>query len=386
MKYLLVILSLAIANTAFSQPTAKEVLILASKSMSIRNSVTYKADCLYKFYDDDDTLSFSSEVKLLKEVRDTIFGGYIRYDAADTLYKYYDLHGIYIVNTKGKKIDRFDPHKGEYWALTGNIKHELVWTYFLEPERLYKNAHGDAKLSLLADTVLSGIDCYKVRLDYPDDEEYSEHRYTICVTKADKVPVLRYWQIKNQGNYQYSAIHITDYKFNTLKPGDFTADEKHRKYKVDTFVRKPPPPPLAKGTEAPAIKGQHYQQDLSEAEVDFKGKVTLLDFWYMSCYPCIQAIPTIEKLYEAYKDKGLQVFGVNPYDIKRIDRMPNFLENNPIKYPIYMSEVEIPKSYNISGYPTFYLIGKDGKVVFSIVGYNEETTEKELAKAIEEAL
>lgn len=385
MKYLLVLLALVVTNPGFGQTTAKEILILASKSMSIRNSVTYKADCLYKFFDDDDTIAFSSEVKLLKDVRDTIFGGYISYDAADTVYKYYDLHGIYVVNTKSRKNERFDPHKGEYWAMTGNVRHDLVWEYFMEPEKLYKQAHGRAKLSLLADTVLSGSDCYKVRLDYPNEEEYSEHRYTICITKTDKVPILRYWQIKYQGNYQYSAIHITDYKFNTLKPGDFTADEKHRKYKVDTFVRTPPPPLLAKGTEAPAIKGQHYQQDLSEAEVDFKGKVTLLDFWYMSCFPCIQAIPTIEKLYEAYKDKGFQVFGINPYDMDRIDRMPKFLENNPIKYHIYITDTEIPKSYNVSGYPTFYIIDKAGKVHASFAGYGPETEEK-LSKAIQEVL
>lgn len=385
MKYLLVILSLALASHAFSQPTAQEVLILASKSMSIRNSVRYKADCLYKFFDDNDTIAFSGNVLLLKDAQDTIFGGYIRYDTADTLYKYYDRHGIYIVNTKSNKIDRFDPHKGEYWAMTGNIKHELVWTYFLKPERLYKNAHGEARLSLLADTVLSGIDCYKVRLDYPDDEEYSDHKYTICVAKTDKVPLLRYWQLKYQGNYQYSSIYVSDYEFNSLKPGDFVADEKHRKFKIDTFVNQPPPPLLAKGVEAPAIKGQHYQEDMNELEVDFKGKVTLLDFWYMSCFPCIQAIPTIEKLYEEHKDKGFQVFGINPFDMYRIDRMPKFLENNPIKYPICMTEVEISKLYNVRVYPTFYIIDKAGKVHASFVGYGPETEEK-LTKAIQEVL
>jgi thiol-disulfide isomerase/thioredoxin len=385
MKYVLFILTLAIASPAFSQYSAQEILTLASKSMAIRNSVTYKADCLYKFFDGDDTTAFSSEVKLLKDVQDSIFGGYITYNMSDTMYKFYDLQGIYVVNTKSKKIERFDPHKGEYWAMTGNIRHNLVWEYFMEPEKLYKQANGRAKLSLLADTILSGIDCYRVRLDYPDDEEYSDQKYTICVTKTDKVPILRYWHIRHQGNYQYSSISISDYRFNTLRPGDFAADEKHRKYKVDTFVRKPDPPMLAKGTNAPAIKGQHYQENLSETEVDFKGKVTLLDFWYMSCYPCIQAIPTIEKLYEKYKGDGLQVFGVNPVDIKRIERMPQFLEHNPIKYPIYMVDIEIPTSYNVRGYPSFYIIDKTGKVHTSSVGYGPET-EEELAKAIEEVL
>lgn len=127
MKYLLFILAIVITQPAISQYSAQEILTMASKSMSIRNSVTYKADCLYKFFDSDDTLAFSSEVKLLKDVRDSIFGGYIRYDAADTIYKYYDLKGIYIVNTKSKKTERYNPHKDEYWAMTGNIRHNMVW-------------------------------------------------------------------------------------------------------------------------------------------------------------------------------------------------------------------------------------------------------------------
>ncbi len=386
MKYLFVAAFCLLSSPANAQYTAQEILTMASKSMSIRSSVQYQANCLYKFFDGDDTMAFSGAVQLLKDARDSIFGGYVRYQMFDTLYKLYDLHGIYAVNTKSRKIDRFDPHKGEYWAMTGNIRHNMVWEYFLEPEKLYKQAHGTAKLTLLADTMLSGIECYKVRLEYPDEEEFSDRNYTICVTKHDKVPILRYWHIKHQGNYQYSSIMVTNCRFNSLRPADFTIDAKHRKYKIDTFKREPPPELLSRGTTAPAIKGQHYQDNMTEKVIDFTGRVTLLDYWYMACFPCIQAIPAIERLHEKYKDRGLQVLGVNPVDIKRLDKMPSFLEYNAIKYPICMVAYEIPTAYNVTVYPTFYVVGRDGKVVFSTVGFNKDTTEKELAKAIEDAL
>ena len=35
---------------------------------------------------------------------------------------------------------------------------------------------------------------------------------------------------------------------------------------------------------------------------DFKGKVMLLDFWYLSCYPCLKAIPDLIKLQKEFKD------------------------------------------------------------------------------------
>lgn len=386
MRYLLFILAIVITQPAFSQYSAQEILTLASKSMAIRKSVNYYTDCEFKFFDSDDTIRFSGEVQLMKEARDSIFGGYISYTMLDTLHKLYDLNSIYIVNTQSKKTTVFDPHvKKESWVMTGNTHHHRVWEYFLEPDKLYRQAHGISTPVLQPDTIVAGRDCYRVMLDYPDDEEYTDHKITICVTKDDKVPILNYRKIKYQGNYQYSSFRVGKYKFNTLNPTDFTIDDAHKKFPVDTFKMPEQPELLAKGTDAPAIKGQHYQQDLSEAEVDFKGKVTLLDFWYMSCYPCIQAIPTIEKLYEAYKDKGLQVFGVNPYDMKRIEKMPQFLEHNPIKYPIYMVDIEIPTSYNVRGYPTFYIIDRMGKVHSSSVGYGPEA-EKELTKAIEEVL
>src|SRR5512141_578090 len=42
-----------------------------------------------------------------------------------------------------------------------------------------------------------------------------------------------------------------------------------------------------------------------------KGKVVLIDFWASWCRPCRAAIPSVVKLYEKYKSKGLEVYGVS---------------------------------------------------------------------------
>ena len=49
-----------------------------------------------------------------------------------------------------------------------------------------------------------------------------------------------------------------------------------------------------------------------------KGKVVMIDFWASWCGPCRRANPSVVRLYEKYKDKGLEVYGVS-IDSKKND-------------------------------------------------------------------
>jgi len=97
----------------------------------------------------------------------------------------------------------------------------------------------------------------------------------------------------------------------------------------------------------------------------------LIDFWYTSCMPCINAIPHLNKLYKKYGNK-IDVIGINPYEISKKDseKIYNFLRRTPIDYPIYLVD-SIPADYNITAYPTIYIIDKKGIVRYSKIGLSE---------------
>jgi len=38
-----------------------------------------------------------------------------------------------------------------------------------------------------------------------------------------------------------------------------------------------------------------------------RGKVVLLDFWGEWCGPCVGSMPYLMKLYDKYRDKGLEI-------------------------------------------------------------------------------
>lgn len=114
-----------------------------------------------------------------------------------------------------------------------------------------------------------------------------------------------------------------------------------------------------------------------------KGKVVVLNFWFIACKPCIQEIPDLNKVYEKYKDNKDVVFASITFDGK--DAVAKFLETHPISYPVVTDNKETLANYGINGYPTNMVISKDGKVTDSITGGFPQIGEH-IESAIEAAL
>lgn len=97
---------------------------------------------------------------------------------------------------------------------------------------------------------------------------------------------------------------------------------------------------------------------------DFKGKYVLLDFWSTGCGPCIQEIKnTYPDLYARYKEKGFEILGIADDWKKDIVR---FQEKVSLPWPViadYEMQGQLHKLYNISSWPTLFLIAPDGKII-----------------------
>jgi len=133
------------------------------------------------------------------------------------------------------------------------------------------------------------------------------------------------------------------------------------------------------GKDAPLFRGVSLDgKTYSLAEL--KGKPVLLDFWASWCGPCIRSMPTLEKIHADYREQGLVVLGIDVGE-KR-ETVEKFLTTKPIPYPIIMGdEAGIPSAYGITVFPTFVMIGPDGKVATTQFGLNESTLPGIVAKA-----
>jgi len=97
----------------------------------------------------------------------------------------------------------------------------------------------------------------------------------------------------------------------------------------------------------------------------FKGKVVLIDFWASWCGPCRAANPSVVKLYNKYKDKGFEVFGVS-IDSKKNDWI-KAIKHDKIKYTQVNDRggwnSKVAATYFVDQIPTNFLLDKDGNVV-----------------------
>ncbi len=98
---------------------------------------------------------------------------------------------------------------------------------------------------------------------------------------------------------------------------------------------------------------------------DFKGKVTLIDFWASWCGPCRRENPYVVKLYNKYKDRGFDVLGVSLDGNK--DRWLKAIEADGLAWN-HVSDLKkwgntAAKLYGVRSIPHTVLLDREGKII-----------------------
>ncbi len=116
-----------------------------------------------------------------------------------------------------------------------------------------------------------------------------------------------------------------------------------------------------------------------------RGKAVLLDFGRVTCLPCRAVAGELQRFHETYGKRGLQVLAVN-LDGPMADRVPGFRREKGLTYPFLLDrDFAVAESYGVETIPFLVLVGPDGKVRFTHVGY-EPGFRKTVETAIKAAL
>jgi hypothetical protein len=97
----------------------------------------------------------------------------------------------------------------------------------------------------------------------------------------------------------------------------------------------------------------------------------LLDFWYASCYACLQAMPFVNQLYNHYADQGLEVIGINCFDKGISSNLTSRMRERNITMPLLFGSRDLVESLEMSDFPSYILVTPDRKVEY-IQGYVDE--------------
>lgn len=134
-----------------------------------------------------------------------------------------------------------------------------------------------------------------------------------------------------------------------------------------------------KGRKLPGFK-----LDLVEGKkVDpaaIKGKVVVLNFWFINCRPCLQEIPLLNRLTEKYKDRKDIIFLAPALDKK--DKLIAFLDKTPFTYQATANAGKYADNLKIYAYPTHIILNKKGEVADIIIG-GEAGIDSKLSKIID---
>lgn len=110
--------------------------------------------------------------------------------------------------------------------------------------------------------------------------------------------------------------------------------------------------------------------DLNDNKIklkDLRGKVVVLNFWFIGCPACMQEIPELNKLVDNYKNNSDVVFLAIALDVGY--KLKDFLKTTPFNYDIINDGRFIANTYKIQLYPTSVILNKEGKVAFHTVGF-----------------
>ncbi len=131
--------------------------------------------------------------------------------------------------------------------------------------------------------------------------------------------------------------------------------------------------PVGPGAVAPDLRLPNADGAMVSL-ADSKGKVVLVDFWASWCGPCKASFPALDALYQELRNRGLEVIAVN-VDERRSDAAA-FLADKPHSMVVLFDpKGTAPLAYGVTGMPTSFLIGRDGRVRFVHTGYTAKTVD-----------
>lgn len=119
----------------------------------------------------------------------------------------------------------------------------------------------------------------------------------------------------------------------------------------------------------PGAIAPDFQQETPEGETlklsDFKGKITLVDFWASWCAPCRRENPNVVNLYQKYKDKGFDILGVSLDRDKA--RWIQAIEKDGLTWS-HVSDLKGWKNsvaglYGVTSIPHTILLDREGRII-----------------------
>lgn len=123
------------------------------------------------------------------------------------------------------------------------------------------------------------------------------------------------------------------------------------------------------------------------ALADLRGKVVVVNFWATWCEPCVEEMPSMQRLRDKLRGEPFEILAVNYQE--GAPRIRAFLQKVSVGFPIVRdTDGSVARAWNARVFPSSYVIGADGRIRYALVGsidWSAPTVEKTLRELMPRA-
>ncbi len=100
---------------------------------------------------------------------------------------------------------------------------------------------------------------------------------------------------------------------------------------------------------------------------DFEGKVVFLNFWASWCGPCREEMPSMERLWQRFKEEDFVILAVDLRESR--GEVVSFMKEHNLTFPVLLdSKGEVGSMFGVRAIPTTYLLDSKGRIVGGAIG------------------
>lgn len=106
------------------------------------------------------------------------------------------------------------------------------------------------------------------------------------------------------------------------------------------------------------IDGRRYDSER------FQDKVVLLNFWATWCPPCVEELPSLNRLQRRYADRELRIVSIDFRETP--EQMASFLQRTPVEFPVLMDgDGQVALNWQVFSFPSSFIIDRQGRIRYS---------------------
>ena len=140
--------------------------------------------------------------------------------------------------------------------------------------------------------------------------------------------------------------------------------------------------------QAPKFQNVQWINNSSSDSKFLSGKVVLVNFWATWCPPCVEELPSIQKVWKSHSREEFEVVAVNVGE-KRDDIEKFQTETGmTLEIPIVLDKnLDVYKQWSVSPLPTSFLVDRNGRFRYRALGgrnFNSDNIRAIIQNLIEE--